>query len=219
MGLLTSINFWLLYLLSHKCVWCGPGYASNVCALSFSLPSVAGIPVTEHLELNVIPLAVCLTEKFYNTMQEFFLPRTDLDGKDSNTEQDHSHVLGVQRKSSTSFSSLAKMRLHLPPLPNFEKWKNWYSSCQILCFGFVDFNKSQCARTEMLFLCLRVATYSGGSMDAPDGNSFSRAPSIRKSATASLTTPGTSVTKTQPSPPDSPVVKEVSNNTITVEWY
>ena len=59
---------------------------------------VAGIPVTEHLEINVVPLAVKLTEKFYQTLQEFFLPRAEADVKES-LEPDHSHVFGgVQRK-------------------------------------------------------------------------------------------------------------------------
>ena len=75
--------------------------------LSSSLPPfspvVAGIPVTEHLELNVVPLAVRLTEKFYQTMQDFFLPRQEGEGREGASEPDHSHIFGgVQRESCDS---------------------------------------------------------------------------------------------------------------------
>lgn len=59
--------------------------------------SVAGISVTEHLEINVVPLAVRLTEKLYQTIQSFFLPKAETEAKDT-SEPDHSHVFGVQRK-------------------------------------------------------------------------------------------------------------------------
>ena len=35
---------------------------------------VAGISVKEHFEVNVVPLAVHLTQQFYNKMFEFFFP-------------------------------------------------------------------------------------------------------------------------------------------------
>ncbi len=67
--------------------------------LLFLSPIVAGISVTEHLELNIIPLSVKLTERFYNTLQEFFLPKDDIDTRELTHDQlsEHSNVLGVQR--------------------------------------------------------------------------------------------------------------------------
>ena len=61
--------------------------------------AVAGISVKEHLEVNVVPLNVSLTFRFYQTMQDFFFPKAeetlDVGGPD------HSHIFGptgVQRK-------------------------------------------------------------------------------------------------------------------------
>ena len=46
------------------------------------------------MEINVVPLSVRLTEKFYQMLQEFFLPKAEMEEVD----QDHSHVFGgVQR--------------------------------------------------------------------------------------------------------------------------
>ena len=41
--------------------------------------SVGGIPVTEHLELNIIPLGVCLTARFYKTIHTFFFPKMEVE--------------------------------------------------------------------------------------------------------------------------------------------
>ena len=50
------------------------------------------------MELNVVPLAVRLTEKFYNTLQEFFLPRAEAEARELTSDPDHSHVFGgIQR--------------------------------------------------------------------------------------------------------------------------
>ena len=40
-------------------------------------PPVAGISVKEHLEVNVVPLTVRLTSRFYQTMQDFFFPKAE----------------------------------------------------------------------------------------------------------------------------------------------
>ena len=45
----------------------------------------------------MVPLAVRLTEKLYQTIQSFFLPKAETEAKDT-SEPDHSHVFGVQRK-------------------------------------------------------------------------------------------------------------------------
>lgn len=74
--------------------------------LPLSLPSsllplsVAGIAVIEHLEFNVVPLAVSLTSKFYQTMQDFFFPKAEGEGQGEGTDPDHAHLFGpggVQR--------------------------------------------------------------------------------------------------------------------------
>lgn len=61
---------------------------------------VAGISVKEHLEVNVVPLAVCLTAKFYQTMQDFFFPKVE-EGAGGDSASDHSYLFGptgAQRK-------------------------------------------------------------------------------------------------------------------------
>ncbi|CAI8057604.1 Protein KIAA0100 [Geodia barretti] len=60
---------------------------------------VAGITVREHLEVNVVPLQVSLTAKFFQTMQDFFFPKTEGDGPDP-LEPDHSHLFGVHPTQS-----------------------------------------------------------------------------------------------------------------------
>ena len=54
---------------------------------------VAGISVKEHIEVNVVPLAVCLTAKFYQTMQDFFFPKAE-EGASGDTGPDHSYLFG-----------------------------------------------------------------------------------------------------------------------------
>ena len=81
-----------------------PPYLSLLLLLSLMLlflSLVAGISVTEHLELNIVPLAVRLTEKFYQTMQDFFLPRQEGETRESTSDPDHSYIFGgVKRKPS-----------------------------------------------------------------------------------------------------------------------
>jgi len=60
------------------------------------------IVVIEHLEFNVVPLAVSLTSKFYQTMQDFFFPKAEGEGQGQGevAESDHTHLFGpggVQR--------------------------------------------------------------------------------------------------------------------------
>ena len=50
--------------------------------------------------MNVVPLAVCLTAKFYQTMQDFFFPKAD-EGTSGDSASDHSYLFGptgAQRK-------------------------------------------------------------------------------------------------------------------------
>ncbi len=63
------------------------------------LPIVARISVKEHLEVNVVPLTVCLTARFFQTMHNFFFPKAEEVADVS--EPDHSHLFGppgLQRK-------------------------------------------------------------------------------------------------------------------------
>lgn len=61
---------------------------------------MAGISVKEHLEVNVVPLTVSLTSRFFQTMQEFFLHKVE-EPDVGVGEPDHTHLFGptgVQRK-------------------------------------------------------------------------------------------------------------------------
>ncbi len=60
---------------------------------------MAGISVKEHLEVNVVPLNVCLTSRFYQTMQDFFFPKAE-DLPDL-PEPDHSHLFGFVGSEGT----------------------------------------------------------------------------------------------------------------------
>ena len=68
--------------------------------------TVAGISVKEHLEVNVVPLAVCLTAKFYQTMQDFFFPKAEEGGASADSASDHSYLFGpsgAQRKQQLQY--------------------------------------------------------------------------------------------------------------------
>ena len=48
----------------------------------------------------MVPLAVSLTSKFYQTMQDFFFPKAEGEGQGEGTDSDHAHLFGpggVQR--------------------------------------------------------------------------------------------------------------------------
>ena len=58
----------------------------------------------EHLEVNIVPLTVSLTSRFFQTMQDFFFPKAE-EATDM-AEPDHSHLFGpagVQRKRERYF--------------------------------------------------------------------------------------------------------------------
>lgn len=61
----------------------------------------------EHLEVNIVPLTVSLTFRFFQTMQDFFFPKAE-EAADV-AEPDHSHLFGptgVQRKKPKNFYNL-----------------------------------------------------------------------------------------------------------------
>lgn len=117
---------------------------------------VAGISVKEHLEVNVVPLSVSLTAKFYQTVQDFFFPKADERVAVDQQDPDHSHLFGpsgvqptpgfgdppdkssplMSRASSTRYSSIsinssatmATTANHSPPTSPAPKEANTKSS-------------------------------------------------------------------------------------------
>ena len=53
--------------------------------------AVAGIPVTEHLEVNVVPLGISITARFFQTLQDFFFPKSEADPVEGAEQVDHPH--------------------------------------------------------------------------------------------------------------------------------
>ncbi len=45
--------------------------------------SVAGIPIQEHFEVNVVPLTIQLTHRFYSAAMAFFFPGKNIDSEES----------------------------------------------------------------------------------------------------------------------------------------
>ena len=99
-----------------------------------SIYPVAGISVKEHLEVNVVPLAVSLTAKFFQTVQDFFVPKAEegvaLGDTYTSGEPDHSHLFGptgVQRRFNArththTYEHMHKINWHyLQPLRPMEK--------------------------------------------------------------------------------------------------
>ncbi len=56
--------------------------------------------------MNVVPLSVSLTAKFYQTMQDFFFPKA---GDSDQTDRDHGHLFapsGIQREFTNTLEGL-----------------------------------------------------------------------------------------------------------------
>lgn len=61
--------------------------------LVLCLPAVGGIAVNEHFEINVAPVAVRITHRFYNTLMKFFFP--DKSEPDHSSEEEASPALAA----------------------------------------------------------------------------------------------------------------------------
>ena len=55
---------------------------------------VGGISVKEHFEINVIPLAVKISEKFYNAIEKFFFPKKTPEDPTDYTDDAHVNLMG-----------------------------------------------------------------------------------------------------------------------------
>lgn len=56
--------------------------------------TVGGISVKEHFEINVIPLTVKISERFYNAIEKFFFPKKSLDENVDYTDVPHINLMG-----------------------------------------------------------------------------------------------------------------------------
>ena len=71
-------------------------------------PPVGSIPVFEHLELNVSPLLIKFTNRFYNMMMRFFFENNQTTGQVLNA-QSSSYYLLSNHSSNTGLASLANL--------------------------------------------------------------------------------------------------------------
>lgn len=55
---------------------------------------VGGISVKEHFEINVIPLTVKISERFYNAIEKFFFPKKSTDESVDHTDIAHVNLMG-----------------------------------------------------------------------------------------------------------------------------
>ena len=55
---------------------------------------VGGISVKEHFEINVIPLTVKISERFYNAVEKFFFPKKSGDENVDYTDVVHVNLMG-----------------------------------------------------------------------------------------------------------------------------
>ena len=68
-------------------------------------PPVGGISVKEHFEINVVPITIAITKKFYNTMLKFCFPDRDTSEGDVVDDVDESSGSTSSVKSTKSKSS------------------------------------------------------------------------------------------------------------------
>lgn len=66
----------------------GPCVCCILCAV------VGGISVKEHFEINVIPLTVKISERFYNAIEKFFFPKKSADESMEYTDVAHVNLMG-----------------------------------------------------------------------------------------------------------------------------
>ncbi|KAL5477873.1 hypothetical protein EMCRGX_G024726 [Ephydatia muelleri] len=71
---------------------------------------VGGIPVTEHLELNIIPLGVCLTARFYKTIHTFFFPKMEVEEEGDGDQSLHASGSGIGDDQSDAGAALPIVR-------------------------------------------------------------------------------------------------------------
>ncbi|KAF5270674.1 hypothetical protein FQA39_LY01412 [Lamprigera yunnana] len=83
-------------------------------------PPVGGISVKEHFEINVVPLTIGLTKKFYNTMLKFCFPEKDPDNIDGERGED----MDVERTKRMRSSGRGKRDSNFYiPIDDVEKMK------------------------------------------------------------------------------------------------
>ncbi|XP_066139777.1 protein hobbit isoform X1 [Euwallacea fornicatus] len=68
-------------------------------------PPVGGISVKEHFEINLVPLTIGLTKKFYNTMMKFSFPERDAEASDFNDRASEDGDAEVKNKKGKSKKS------------------------------------------------------------------------------------------------------------------
>jgi len=56
--------------------------------------AVGGISVKEHFEINVIPLAVKISERFYNAIEKFFFPKKTPEDPADYSDDAHVNLMG-----------------------------------------------------------------------------------------------------------------------------
>lgn len=83
-------------------------------------PPVGGISVKEHFEINVVPITLAITRKFYSTMLKFCFPASEptdaeaLDELDDGTASISGSTTSVRSSSTASQSSKKSMRSKKP---------------------------------------------------------------------------------------------------------
>ena len=63
---------------------------------------VGGISVKEHFEINVIPLTVKISERFYNAIEKFFFPKKSADENVEYTDVAHVNLMGPGSGNNTT---------------------------------------------------------------------------------------------------------------------
>lgn len=86
-------------------------------------PPVGGISVKEHFEINVVPITIGLTKKFFNTMLKFCFPERDPD----NIEGDTGDEIDENSRGKKTRTSVKKkdtnFYVSMPPKDDVEKMK------------------------------------------------------------------------------------------------
>ncbi|ERL90639.1 hypothetical protein D910_07986 [Dendroctonus ponderosae] len=78
-------------------------------------PPVGGISVKEHFEINLVPLTIGLTKKFYNTMMKFCFPERDTEVLDYNdrASEDGDSELQKSKKGKSKKSRDSNFYVHI----------------------------------------------------------------------------------------------------------
>jgi hypothetical protein len=94
---------------------------------------VGGISVKEHFEINLVPLTIGMTKKFYSTMMKFCFPERESENIDYSDRVSDDGASEPKTKRSKAAKRNRDSNFYVPYVDDVEKMKVRVLSCGMLC--------------------------------------------------------------------------------------